>query len=166
VTISADGTATRRPFCQLPATYVAFWRLAEHWTTLLKGLVQAVDDTCMSRNGVRPTPRRPIAIALAVLASAWAMPACSAGEDVADDVGEIVEAPSSASAEICRLEQRTIATAADAFAALEGRLPASLDEVVTVGLLQTPPTRFDYTLSADGSMYAITPTAGGPCDNG
>jgi hypothetical protein len=120
----------------------------------------------MSRNGACPTTRRPIVIALAVLASAWVVPACSASEDAADAVSEVVNAPSSAAAEVCRLEEKTIAVAAEAYAAMEGRLPTSLDEVVAVGLLQTPPTMFDYALSADASTYTITPAAGGLCTSG
>lgn len=97
------------------------------------------------------------------IAGSITLTACSATKQVTEQVRDDVEQVPVANQQACAIVHKTIVTAAEAAVALTGKIPASLDEMVALGLLRQPPTEFDYAPTPDGD-YLLTPKPGGPCE--
>jgi hypothetical protein len=69
-------------------------------------------------------------------------------EGIVDQLGDVA----------CAADLKTLLTAVDAFDALQGRLPASEDELVQTGLLRQASATHDVTPTG-----AVVPTAGSGC---
>lgn len=110
-----------------------------------------------------PSRSRSSLAGVGLAAAVLAMQACGATEQVADKVNDDARQISVANEQMCAVNHRTIATAVEAATAMNGELPASIAEIVAIGLVREAPQGFDYAPTADGG-YSITPTPGGPCE--
>jgi hypothetical protein len=112
--------------------------------------------------------------AVVVIAATGALSACGSDGATTDDatataatdgVGSIgdaievaIEAPGRAGSATCDIERNTLATAVDAFYAMNGVDPVSEDELIAAQILRDPIEGYD--LDENGS---IVPAPTGPC---
>ena len=64
----------------------------------------------------------------------------------------------------CDADRRTIATASEAFHAVFGRLPESVDELVGAEYLMQSTDAFDIVAVDGPELVSVEPVPGGDCD--
>jgi hypothetical protein len=85
-------------------------------------------------------------------------PEATSSNGIGDAIEVAAAAPAEATGEACAIERRTLATAVEAFWAMNGVPPTSQDELVGSFLREASQ---GFEIGAEGAVEAIP---GGPCD--